>query len=212
MVRVLIVAAYASVRAGLHALLVEAEGLDVLGAVGGSEELASVMAEARPDVVLFDAVEGEDERVLALLSGSETALVVLAEQGEGFPMLTGAALPGWAYLLKDAEGGEIAAAVRAAAAGLAALDRSLLSSAIAAPLLRTAPWADGGLPHEALTAREREVLQLMAEGLANRQIAARLHISPHTVKFHVASVLAKLGAASRTEAVTLGARRGYVLL
>jgi len=65
---------------------------------------------------------------------------------------------------------------------------------------------------EALTARERDVLQLVAEGLQNRQIAARLYLSPHTVKFHVASILAKLGAASRTEAVTLAARRGELIL
>ena len=63
-----------------------------------------------------------------------------------------------------------------------------------------------------LSAREREVLQLMAQGLPNKIIAARLSISLHTVKFHVASILAKLGAGSRTEAVTLGARRGYVIL
>lgn len=212
MIRVLIVAAYASVRAGLHALLAEADGLGVLGAVSGSEELASLLPEARPDVVLFDAVEGEDERVVALLSGCETALVMLGEQREGYQMLSGVALPGWAYLLKEADGAEIAAAIHAAAAGLVAFDRSLAPIATTSPLVRTGLPADSPLPDEALTAREREVLQLMAEGLPNRQIAARLHISPHTVKFHVASILAKLGASSRTEAVTLGARRGYVLL
>ena len=68
------------------------------------------------------------------------------------------------------------------------------------------------MPDETLTTREREVLALMARGLPNKQIAARLSISLHTVKFHVASVLAKLGASSRTEAVTLGARRGAVSL
>jgi DNA-binding CsgD family transcriptional regulator len=65
---------------------------------------------------------------------------------------------------------------------------------------------------DTLTVREREVLQLMAEGLPNKLIAARLSISQHTVKFHVASILAKLGAASRTEAVALGARLGYLVL
>ena len=68
------------------------------------------------------------------------------------------------------------------------------------------------LPGEALTTREQEVLQLMAEGLPNRGIAKRLSISPHTVKFHVASILAKLGAESRTEAVHVGARRGLIAL
>jgi two-component system, NarL family, response regulator YdfI len=212
MIRVLILAPYASVRAGLHTLLAEAEGVTVLGAVGSSGELERLLPEAQPDVVLCDSVEGEDEQVLALLSGSEIALVLLGEHRDGYQMLAGAALPGWAYLLKEADGSEIAAAIRAAAAGLVALDRSLIAPVEAAPLVRTTPPAADRWPHEALTAREQEVLQLMAEGLPNRQIAARLHISPHTVKFHVASILAKLGAASRTEAVTLGARRGYVLL
>jgi DNA-binding NarL/FixJ family response regulator len=67
-------------------------------------------------------------------------------------------------------------------------------------------------PSEPLTPRELEVLQLLAEGLANKMIAARLHISEHTAKFHVASIMMKLGAASRTEAVTQAARRGLLLL
>lgn len=70
----------------------------------------------------------------------------------------------------------------------------------------------GTSPAETLTAREREVLQLMAQGMPNKQIAGRLNISPHTAKFHVASILAKLGAVSRAEAVTRGARRGDLLL
>jgi len=65
---------------------------------------------------------------------------------------------------------------------------------------------------EELTPRESEVLQMLANGLANKEIAARLSISEHTVKFHVASILGKLGAGSRTEAVSLGIRRGIVLL
>jgi DNA-binding NarL/FixJ family response regulator len=65
---------------------------------------------------------------------------------------------------------------------------------------------------EPLTRREREVIQMLASGLGNKEIAARLNISDHTVKFHVASILGKLGAASRTEAVSLGIRRGLVLL
>jgi DNA-binding NarL/FixJ family response regulator len=211
-IRVLIVAAYASVRAGLHALLAEAEGCAVVGAVSGSEALERILLEAPPDVVLFDDNEGDGERVLTVLSGSGVGLVMLGDVRSGYQRLAGRALAGWAYLLKEAEGAEIAGAVRAAAAGLVALDRSL------APLLAAAPLASEGgltaapLAGEALTAREREVLQLMAEGLPNKQIAGRLSISLHTVKFHVASVLAKLGAASRTEAVTLGARRGHVTL
>jgi NarL family two-component system response regulator YdfI len=212
-IRVLIVAAYASVRAGLHSLLADADGCAVVGAVSGSEELERVLLDAPPDVVLFDDNEGDGERVLQVLSGSGAGLVLLGEQRSGYQRLAGRALAGWAYLLKEAEGAEIAAAVRAAAAGLIALDRSLASLlAPAVAVAGEAAFPPTPLTGEALTGREREVLQLMAEGLQNKQIARRLSISQHTVKFHVASVLAKLGAASRTEAVTLGARRGYVTL
>lgn len=209
MPRVLIVAPYASVRAGLHALLAEAGDVAVVGEARGSGELESLLPQARPDVVLCDDQPEDRARVLTALSGGDVALVLLCDQEP--PSALGASdLPGWAALHKEAEGQKIAAAVHAVAVGLIVHDPSLLQT----------PKADGHVrpphphtgPGEGLTGREREVLQLMAQGLPNKQIAARLGISAHTVKFHVAAVLAKFGAASRTEAVTLGARRGDVLL
>lgn len=114
-----------------------------------------------------------------------------------------------AWLRREGSPAEILAAVEAAAHGLAVIDPqdldTLLSSAAPAPA-----QAEGQT--SALTARELEVLRMMAEGAANKIIAWKLGISEHTVKFHVASILAKLGAASRTEAVTVGIRRGLVLL
>jgi NarL family two-component system response regulator YdfI len=212
-IRVLIVAAYASVRAGLHSLLADADGCVVVGAVSGSEELERILLDAPPEVVLFDDNEGDGERVFEVLSGSGVGLVLLGDQRSGYQRLSGRALAGWAYLLKEAEGVEIAGALQAAAAGLVALDRSLAPLiAATAPLASEGPFPAVLAAGEALTPREREILQLMAEGLQNKQIARRLSISQHTVKFHVASVLARLGAASRTEAVTMGARRGYVTL
>jgi DNA-binding NarL/FixJ family response regulator len=212
MIRVLIVAAYASVRAGLHALLADADDLEILGEVGGSAELERVLPGLRPDVLLLDSEAEDGARVVEALSGGEVGVVILGEDREEITALAGIALPGWAYLLKEADGQEIAGAVRAVAAGLVALDRGLASLlATPSPAARAAR-AEPGLPDEALTARESEVLQLMAQGLPNKQIAVRLRISAHTVKFHVAAILAKLGAASRTEAVTLGVRRGHVTL
>jgi DNA-binding NarL/FixJ family response regulator len=213
MIRILIVAAYASVRAGLQVLLADTEECAVQAEARGSAELERLLPDVCPDVVLFDDNEADRSRVLDVLSGGEAGLVILGDRRSGYRLLANAALPGWAYLLREADSPEIQAAVRAVAAGLIVLDRSL------APLLSAgvALVADGepeaaALPDEILTAREREVLQLMAEGLPNKLIASRLSISQHTVKFHVASILAKLGAASRTEAVTLGARRGYLVL
>jgi DNA-binding NarL/FixJ family response regulator len=212
-IRVLIVAAYATVRAGLHALLADGEDCQVVGAVSGSAEMERVLPEARPDVALLDENESDTPRVLSLLAGGESGLVMLGDAGSGSLAPAGHSLPGWASLLRDADGAEILAAVRAVAAGLVVLDPVLVARLpLAALLSRPSAPAPDFLPGQALTAREREVLHLMAEGLPNRQIAARLFISPHTVKFHVASILAKLGASSRTEAVALGARRGEVIL
>lgn len=213
MIGIVVVAAYASVRAGLQVLLADAEECVIQGEARGSAELERLLPELQPNVVLFDDNEDDRARLLDVMSGGEAGLVMLGDSRGGYRLLATAALPGWAYLLREADGPAIQGAVRAVAAGLVVLDRSL------APLLGFAlPLAAEGraegtsFPDEALTPREREVLQLMAEGLPNKLIASRLRISQHTVKFHVASILAKLGAASRTEAVTLGARRGYVTL
>lgn len=212
MIRIIIVAAYASVRAGLHALLANVDDFTVASEVGSSVELERVLPAAQPDVVLYDLNdEEESESLLEILSGSEVGLVLLGEERTGYRPLAGCSLSGWAYLLKEnADSAEIAGAVRAVAAGLIVLDRSL------ALMLRNLGNAPLPLPDdrhgETLTAREMEVLQLMAQGLSNKLIAERLFISLHTVKFHVASILAKLGASSRTEAVTLGARRGDVII
>ncbi len=117
-------------------------------------------------------------------------------------------------LRRDAMPEEIVAALSAVGSGLIALDRRLARDVFAPPerLPITATERQAGVGDETLTAREREVLQLMAEGLPNKLIANRLHITEHTAKFHVSAILTKLGAASRTEAVTLAAHRGLLVL
>jgi len=111
-----------------------------------------------------------------------------------------------ALLPHDASPAEIVAAIEAAAAGLAVIDPGELESLVAESPAQ--PAADPG----PLTARELEVLRLLADGVANKNIAWQLQISEHTVKFHVAQILAKLNAGTRTEAVTQGIRRGLILL
>ncbi len=215
MTRVLIVAPYASLRAGLHALVAEAEDCTVVGEVGGSEELDSLLETTRPDVLLADISGGTDDLpcLIELALRGRAGLVALGEGSATAGRLASSALHGWAYLHPEADGDEIGAAVRAVAAGLVVLDGNhaalLKTAAVTSVPARDLIVAEGG---DSLTAREREVLQLIAQGLANKNIAARLTISLSTVKFHVASILAKLDASSRTEAVTTGARRGYVLL
>jgi len=139
--------------------------------------------------------------------------VIMADTPDIVLTLAQSGLPCWAAICKNADGDEIIHAVHTVNTGLIVVEQSLLL-----PLLRnhikprSLSHSRDLFPEEHLTPREQEVLQLMAEGLPNKTIAARLKVSLHTAKFHVASILAKLGASSRTEAVTLGARRGDILL
>lgn len=215
MIRILIVAPYAFLRAGLEALLAEEAQCRVVGAASGSGELESLLADTRPDVILVDSEEDKDEfaRILGLAVGAEVGIALLGEEPEFVARLLSSEATAWAYLRREAEGAEIASALQAVASGLVVLDRAFTEHLRVDAVVETNPVLPVSLlSRETLTSRERQVLELMAEGLANKQIAARLAISLHTVKFHVASILAKLGAASRTEAVTLGARNGMVTL
>ncbi len=120
-------------------------------------------------------------------------------------------LPVWGVLSLDASQEEMAAAVRALGEGLCTGSPSLLGELLQRTAYALTP-EEAEMVVDPLTTREREVLQLAAEGLANKQIALKLEISEHTVKFHLSSLYAKLGVTSRTEAVRSGARRGWVVL
>ena len=117
---------------------------------------------------------------------------------------------GRAVLPRHASSEEIVAAIEAVAAGLVVLHPEVMTSVRSASLAR--PGAVAAVADQRLTAREIEVLGLIAEGLGNKAIAARLRISDHTVKFHIASIFAKLSAGSRTEAVTIGVRQGLIMI
>ena len=175
-------------RAGLRALL---------GARGGFEVLDSEAAQESADVVIAVGVMAAGSYCAAPI----VALVETANEAQELVGKEGIA----ALLSADADGDQVAAAVVAAAAGLNAVSPSL---ALLGEQPRTAqsPAVRGG----ELTAREIDVLALIADGLPNKTIATRLGISENTVKFHVGSILGKLGAASRAEAVMLAARQGLL--
>jgi len=162
---------------------------------------------------LVDAAGEPPEAIVESLADSdlpvEIPTVILAEPGA--PSVSAQALRAGirAVLPIGLPADQLVAALQAAAAGLVVLHPAEAQAAfpVAAPASQTL----AELP-EPLTRREREVLQMLAAGLANKEIAARLNISDHTAKFHVAAILGKLGAATRTEAVALGIRRGLVLL
>jgi two-component system, NarL family, response regulator YdfI len=212
MTRVFIVAASPLTRAGLQDLLA-ARGVSVVGSSANLESLSELFIEAQPHAVLLDVSGEKTPELLDSLYLSElvleTAVVVLSDHPP----------PGWtaealrigvrAILPSDLSPGHLIAALQAAAAGLVVLHPGDVGSALVPAAPVSQPVAE---LLEPLTRREREVLQMLASGLGNKEIAAHLSISDHTVKFHVASILGKLGASSRTEAVSLGIRHGLVLL
>jgi DNA-binding NarL/FixJ family response regulator len=205
---VVIVAAFPSVRAGLRALVAGEPDIDVLAVhAGADEEDAPGTA---PDALLVDVETDRRDLPARLVARYPDAAPVLLLDGPDAyqPPDDDAARP-WAALLRDATAEEILAALRAVTRGLVVLDPSIARLTLfRAPTPVRYPDELG----EALTERETEVLQLLALGLPNKTIAARLGISEHTAKFHVGSIMAKLGAQSRTEAVALAARRGLLVL
>jgi two-component system, NarL family, response regulator YdfI len=199
-IRLLIVASSAVVRAGFEALAASNPGLQVVGSLPDFTGVEDV----HPNVVLAAAPL---EEIPPLPGGSAVPLVLITSDSQPVWTLEALRLGVRALLPRDASQAEILAAVEAAATGLAAVDPQDLDA-----LLSSAAPVQAAGEVSALTARELEVLRMMAEGAANKIIAWKLGISEHTVKFHVASILAKLGASSRTEAVTIGIRKGLILL
>lgn len=210
MIRVLIVAQTPAIRAGLRALLTADGGLHVAAEATSLRDLRHLPPDI--DLLLLDeesAARGALERLLAR-EEPRLGLLMLASAAEAARAVAGLPLRAWGLLPPETSAEELSAAVRALHEGLLVGPPALLGPLLARPGLLTA--ADIEPLDEALTAREMEVLHLLAQGLANKQIAAALTISEHTVKFHVSSIYAKLGATNRTEAVSLGARRGLVTL
>ena len=206
--RVLIIAEDPLARAGLAMLLHDRPGLQVVGQLGWQEEGTQQLDVFAPDVVLLDSGwDGTHEWPQALAELAESGLPVLALLPDEEQAAQVRASGARGLLLRDAAAEQIVAALVALQQGLIVLDALLAESA--PPLAEREiiePLADN------LTPREMQVLQLLAEGLANKTIALQLGISEHTVKYHVNSILTKLDAQSRTEAVVRATRLGLIVL
>jgi two-component system, NarL family, response regulator YdfI len=211
-IRVFIVAASPLARAGLENLL-PADNVEIVGSGANLDALEQRVSDALIDAVLIDASSEPPESLLAELadSGLAAELSVVLLSNHPSPASTAEALRAGvrAVLPTTSSADQLLAALQAAAAGLVVLHPSDLVAALPTGSPASRPLAELA---ESLTRREREVLQMLAAGLGNKEIAGRLNISDHTAKFHVASILGKLGAATRTEAVAMGIRRGLVLL
>ena len=203
--RVLVVASDQLARAGLAALLSQHSEMLTVDQAGADEDFQSTLGAYRPDVVLWDLgwnPAGDLERMAQLPENAPPVLALIPDDSHA-PEIWAAGVRG--LLLRDVDARILLPALAAAAQGLVVLDPALAGAAPTARALPTGPVPE-------LTQRELQVLRLLAEGLPNKTIAARLDISDHTVKFHVNSILGKLSAQSRTEAVTRATRLGLILL
>lgn len=208
--RVLVVSQNPLARAGLASLLEGMSGVKPIGATTISEA-GSIAGQLLPDVVVYDAGDGEPEDLdgIARLATAQPGLPIIALASDQAGLPQALSFGASALLPSGIDVETLSAAMTAAARGLATISRTDLAML----LPREEPIeAAAHTQVESLTRRELEVLQLMARGLTNRQIARRLEISEHTVKFHAAAILGKLTARSRAEAVARAIGLGWILV
>jgi DNA-binding NarL/FixJ family response regulator len=213
-IRVLVSANSAVSRAGLESIVRNSEFLALSGSLADTTLLGAHTRDPQPDVIVVE-LNGDDLELVARpvspgSVGSSISIVVLMDHPEATWIARALRRGVKAILPRNASPNEILWAVQAANSGLFLLSQEtaqeLVNRFASAPLVERADFL------EELTVREIEILRKLAEGLANKQIASSLAISEHTVKFHISSILDKLGASGRTEAVTIGIRMGLVLL
>jgi DNA-binding NarL/FixJ family response regulator len=201
-IRVVLVDDHPVVRAGVRALVDGQDGLTVVGEAADAAGAAEVVAETRPDVVLMDLSLGDGPdgvtatRALRALPEPPQVLVLTTYDTEA-DILAAVDAGAAGYLLKDAPPDELFRAVRATARG-----ETVLAPAVAARLLRRT-----ASPEPAVTAREVEILQLLARGLGNREMARELLVSEATVKSHLSHIYTKLGVDTRAGAVAVAIER-----
>ena len=203
---ILVVADDPLTRSGLAALLQNQAGCLVAGQIPGDADILAALEQYRPDVLIWDLGWNPEAALEHLADLKDYALPVAALLADESLAAEALAAGARGLLLRHTDPALLATALDAVSRGLAVVDPTLAGAVF--PARDRPPSA----PVEDLTPRERSVLQLLAEGLSNKDIAARLAISEHTVKFHVTAILGKLGAHSRTEAVTRAARLGLLIL
>jgi DNA-binding NarL/FixJ family response regulator len=205
LIRVLIADDHTVLRHGLRLILNEADDLRIVGEASDGEQAVALALELEPDVVLMDVnmpgVDGIEATRRIRAARPETYILVLTVSDRDKDLVEAMRAGARGYLLKKAESGEVLEAIRRVAAGEAILSTTALARVLD-------ELASPASSPEKLTARETEVLGLIAQGLGNKEIALALHISENTVKTHVRHILEKLNLRSRTEAATYAVRSG----
>jgi len=206
----LIVAPVHSMRVGLHAMLDLDPHFEIVAEAADLSETAQILQSV--DLIVLASWNISSLELSHALEDVNPSipLLLLTDEPISPQTLNSLKLRTWGVLPIDAAQDELMAGVRALSAGLWVGTPQLLTTILAQSALSVTSPAEGGF--EPLTPRESEILQHLAQGLTNKQIAWKLSISEHTVKFHISSIYSKLGAANRTEAVRIGARQGIILL
>jgi two-component system, NarL family, response regulator YdfI len=194
-------------RAGLESVVKSEPDFQLAGSTGTVARFETLARSADADVVLIDC-DTLPESFLEAPSGSSLVLLSEANEARAVSRLLRAGVR--AILPRESDPEEIVSAIFAAYSGLVLLSASAAES-LAAVFRDHEPELADELREE-ITTREIEILRRLARGLMNKEIAAELRISEHTVKFHISSILDKLGASTRTEAVTIGIRRGLIAI
>jgi DNA-binding NarL/FixJ family response regulator len=210
-IRVLVADDHPMLREGLVAVLNTQQDFEVVGEAADGSEVVRLAERLNPDVILLDLEMPGVDGVAALeklrSAGSEARTIVFTAYDTDERILGALRAGARGYLLKGASRTEIFDAIRTVHAG-----GSLLQPVVTNKLLQTMSREERREETEPLTPREIEVLALLSQGLQNKEISARLFISERTVKFHVSSLMHKLGAENRTESVTIAAQRGLIQL
>ena len=205
--RVFVVAPTPTMRAGLRSMLAAVETADLLVVGEAGLSAGPVPPLSGADVVLVADEELLEETALSVSEDATQSLLLLSEDEGIASRLRTLSLRGWGVVPPDAPSEELGAAVAAVAQGLTVLPKTLAERLLDEPATTAVEELS-----DPLTARESEVLDLLGHGLSNKMIARELHISEHTVKFHISSLYSKLGVSNRAEAVSQGARHGLISL
>ena len=211
-IRILVVDDHPVLRDGLVAILSTQAGFEVVGEAETGREAVLLAAELQPDIVMMDLEMPEMDGVEALKQmrdrDPDVHVIVFTAYDTDDRIVAALQAGAQGYLLKGAPRDQVFEAIRVVNAG-----DSLLQPVVASKLLtRMRRSADDPSTAGSVTPREMEVIRLLARGFQNKEIAAELGIAQRTAKFHVGSILAKLGAGNRTEAVTIAAKRGMIAL
>lgn len=205
-IRVMIVDDHAVVRSGLSAFLLAFDDLELVGEAGSGEAAVRLCTQSQPDVILMDLVmpgmDGAEATQAIRQCCPQTQVIILTSFKEEELVQRALQAGAIGYLLKDVEADQLAEAIRLARAG-----KSILAPEATQALIHAAQLSKSGFD---LSQREREVLALMVKGLNNTEIAKRLTISLSTAKYHVSSILSKLGVTNRAEAVVLAVQHHLV--